>query len=160
MIGGSSSSIQTSDSKRTMSTITPQNALIYAMVIAAVADGRLKDSEVAAMEVAVRHLPIFQDYGQDAMKVAVGDCVSLLDEEDGIDAALGLVKEALPEDWCETAYALACDMVAVDGHARQEELRWLEMLRHELGVERLHAAAIERGSRARYKRALVAVSAE
>lgn len=143
-----------------MSTITPQNALIYSMVIAAVADGRLKDSEVAAMEVAVRHLPIFQDFSLDAMRIAVGDCVSLLEEEDGIDAALGLVKEALPEDWCETAYALACDMVAVDGHARQEELRWLEMLRHDIGVERLHAAAIERGSRARYKRALVAISAE
>jgi hypothetical protein len=29
--------------------------------------------------------------------VAIGDCLALLDEEDGIDAALGLVKEALPE---------------------------------------------------------------
>ena len=48
--------------------------------------------------------------------------------------------------------ALACDIVAVDGHGRQEELRWLEMLRHELRVERLHAAAIERGAGVRYKR--------
>lgn len=143
-----------------MSTITPQNALIYAMVIAAVADGKLKESEVAAIEVAVRHLPIFHDYSLDAMSVATGDCVALLDEEDGIDAALGLVKEALPPDWNETAYALACDIVAVDGRGRQEELRWLEMLRHEIGVERLHAAAIERGSRARYKRAAALVPAE
>lgn len=135
-----------------MSTITPHNALIYAMVIAAVADGKLKDSEVAAIDLAVRSLPIFKGYTIDAMRVATGDCVALLDEEDGIEAALGLVKEALPEDWVETAYALACDVVAVDGRARQEELRWLEMLRHEIGVERLHAAAIERGARARYKR--------
>ena len=42
---------------------------------------------------------------------------------------------------------MACDIVAVDGEARQEELRWLEMLRHGLEVERLHAAAIERGYR-------------
>lgn len=135
-----------------MSTITPQNALIYAMVIAAVADGKLKDTEVAAIDAAVRHLPIFRGYGLDAMQVAVGDCVALLDQDDGVDAALGLVKEALPTDWCETAYALACDIVAVDGHGRQEELRWLEMLRHELRVERLHAAAIERGAGVRYKR--------
>jgi len=135
-----------------MSTITPHNALIYAMVIAAVADGALKDSEIAAIDLAVCNLPIFKGFGVDAMRVATGDCVALLDEEDGIEAALGLVKEALPEDWAETAYALACDVVAVDGRARQEELRWLEMLRHEIGVERLHAAAIERGARARYKR--------
>ena len=74
-----------------MSTITPQNALIYAMVIAAVADGKLKDSEIAAVEVAVRHLPIFRGYGVDAMQTAIGDCVALLDQEDGIDAVLGLV---------------------------------------------------------------------
>ncbi|WP_341704750.1 tellurite resistance TerB family protein [Ferrovibrio sp.] len=135
-----------------MSTITPHNALIYAMVIAAVADGALKDSEVGAIELAVRNLPIFKGFSIDAMKVATGDCVALLDEEDGVEAALGLVKEALPEGWAETAYALACDVVAVDGRALQEELRWLEMLRHEIGVERLHAAAIERGARARYKR--------
>lgn len=135
-----------------MSTITPQNALIYAMTIAAVADGKLKDSEIAAIEVAVRHLPIFKGFTADAMRTATGDCVALLDQEDGIDAALGLVREALPQDWCETAYALACDIVAVDGHGRQEELRWLEMLRHDLGVERLHAAAIERGAGVRYKR--------
>lgn len=142
-----------------MSTITPHNALIYAMVIAAVADGKLKDSEVAAIDLAVRSLPIFKGYTIDAMRVATGDCVALLDEEDGIEAALGLVKEALPEDWVETAYALACDVVAVDGRARQEELRWLEMLRHEIGVERLHAAAIERGARARYKRNTVMATA-
>ena len=135
-----------------MSTITPHNALIYAMVIAAVADGKLKDSEVAVIDQAVRNLPIFRGYSPDAMRVATGDCVALLDEDDGVEAALGLVKEALPEDWAETAYALACDVVAVDGRAQQEELRWLEMLRHEIGVERLHAAAIERGARARYKR--------
>src|SRR3546814_14882807 len=88
-----------------MSTITPHNALIYAMVIAALADGKLKDSEVGAIALAVRSLPIFQGYSVDAMRVATGDCVALLDEEDGAEAALGLVKEAPPEDWSETASA-------------------------------------------------------
>lgn len=134
-----------------MTTISPQAALIYAMVIAAVADGRIKDTELEAISFAVRSLPVFRGYSQDSMRVATGDCVALLDDEDGIEAALGLVKEALPQDLAETAYALACDIVAVDGHAEQPELRWLEMLRHELRVERLHAAAIERGARARYR---------
>ncbi|MBX3454847.1 tellurite resistance TerB family protein [Ferrovibrio sp.] len=135
-----------------MSTISPQTALIYAMVIAAVADEKLKDSEIEAISFAVRSLPAFRGYTLDAMRTATGDCVALLDDEDGIEAALGLVKEALPPELTETAYALACDIVAVDGNAEQSELRWLEMLRHELNVERLHAAAIERGARARYRR--------
>ena len=47
----------------------------------------------------------------------------------------------------ETAYALCCDVAAADGHAFQAELQFLLELRHELGIDRLHAAAIERGTR-------------
>ena len=50
----------------------------------------------------------------------------------------------------ETAYAIACDVAAADGSLRQQELRFLEELRHALNIDRLHAAAIERGARARH----------
>ncbi len=133
------------------SIISYQTALIYVMVIAAVADGKLKDSELNNIKEMVRVLPIFHNYSQ-KLSVCIGDCTALLDQEDGIDAALGLVQQALPEKLHETAYALACDIVAVDGDAAQEELVWLEMLRHKLNINRLHAAAIERGSRARFMR--------
>jgi tellurite resistance protein len=58
----------------------------------------------------------------------------------------------LPKKLRETAYAVACDIAAADGHTTQEELRMLEMLRHSLDIDRLSAAAIERGARARYMR--------
>ena len=60
------------------------------------------------------------------------------------------MKEGLPQRLRPTAYAIACDVVAADGEATQEELRYLEILRHELEVDRLTAAAIERGAAARY----------
>jgi len=49
------------------------------------------------------------------------------------------------------AYAIACDLVASDGEASQEELRLIELIRHRLNLERLVAAAIERGARARFQ---------
>ena len=134
------------------STISTRNALIYAMVIAAVADGRLKDSELMTIGEFVQMLPVFKGYHRDQVRAAIADCTALLDQEDGLDAVMGLIREAVPQRLAETAYVLACDIVAVDGSAPQEELRWLEMLRDGLGVERLHAAAIEKGSRARYMR--------
>jgi hypothetical protein len=76
----------------------------------------------------------------------------LFTEEDGLDALFGLVREALTPPLYETAYALACDVAAADGHAFQAELQFLLELRHELNVDRLHAAAIERGSAARHRR--------
>jgi hypothetical protein len=77
--------------------------------------------------------------------------IDMLSEEDGLDAILGLVKEALPPHLNETAYAMACDVAASDGVVRLAELRFLEMVRDELGVGRLAAAAIERGARARHQ---------
>ncbi len=133
-----------------MSTISHHTALIYVMVIAAVADGALKDRELATIGEFVQMLPVFRGYEKSHVRSAIADCTSLLDQEEGLDAVIGLAREALPVKLHETAYALACDVVTVDGNAGQEELRWLEMLRHGLNVERLHAAAIERGSRARY----------
>ena len=50
----------------------------------------------------------------------------------------------------ETAYALACDVAAADGKLDQPELQFLQETRYQLTIDRLHAAAIERGSRARH----------
>ena len=74
----------------------------------------------------------------------------LFGQEDGLDALFGLVRDNLPEPLFETAYALACDVAAADGAIAEGELRLLEEIRYELNIDRLHAAAIERGARARH----------
>ncbi len=68
----------------------------------------------------------------------------------GLDRVFELIIESMPDRVRETAYALACDVAAADGQASQEELRMLEIARDRLDVGRLEAAAIERGTRARY----------
>jgi hypothetical protein len=64
---------------------------------------------------------------------------------------LKVIKAALPAKLRETAYAIACDLVASHGEAGQEELGVVELLRHRLNLEPLIAAAIERGARARFR---------
>jgi hypothetical protein len=64
---------------------------------------------------------------------------------------LEAIKSLLPAKLRETAYAIACDLVAADGEATQEELQLIELLRRRLGLDRLIAAAIERGARARFQ---------
>ena len=134
------------------STISYQNGLIYAMVIAAVADGELKDSELITINEMVKTLPIFHGFDYAKLSRVTGDCAAMLDQEDGIDAALGLIKEALPNKLHETAYTLACDVIAADGNVAQEELRWLELLARELHISQLHETAIQYAARARYIR--------
>ena len=128
----------------------PQDALVAIMVAASVSDERLSPPEILWIIRIVESLPIFEDYDTDRISRVSQTVVDLFEEEDGLDALFGIVNEALPDTLAETAYALACDVIAADGRARHSELRMLEEMRHALEIDRLSAAAIERGARARF----------
>ncbi len=125
-------------------------ALIYTIVLMSAADGSMSDSELERISLMVKFLPAFRNFDLDELPRITTECTEILQREDGIDVALGRVEAALSPALCETAYALACDIAAADGEAKQEELRLLEMMRDQLNIERLTAAAIERGARARH----------
>lgn len=127
------------------------SALIYAMVLASAADTAMTDAELRTIGDIVMHLPIFADYDSTKnLTKTLATCADLLQKENGLDQALKEIKAALPPRLRETAYAVACDVVASDGEASQEELRFLEMLRERLPIDRLVAGAIERAARARF----------
>jgi hypothetical protein len=133
--------------------IDQQTALVYTMVLASAADSDMTDAELEMIRDIVTHLPVFEGYDAARLPKAANACVDLLAGENGLDAVLDTIRDSLPERLRETAYALACEIVAADREASQEELRLLEMLRYRLDIERLAAAAIERGTRARFARA-------
>ncbi|MCA1940853.1 MAG: tellurite resistance TerB family protein [Caenispirillum bisanense] len=133
--------------------ISHHDALIYTMVMTAAADGDLKDEELRAMGNIVQSLPIFRDFDPSHITTIAEDCGQLLSRENGLDDALTMVRDALPDKLNETAYALAVDVAVSDGQLKQEELRILELVRHELEVDRLIAAAIERGAVVRHRKA-------
>jgi hypothetical protein len=125
-------------------------ALIETMFLVSACDADMTDAELHVIGEIVSFLPIFKDYDKARLGATLEECAKLLGRENGLEEGLTSIKEGLPPRLRETAYALACDIVAVDGEATQEELRILELLRHKLGVDRLIAAAIERGARARF----------
>lgn len=129
---------------------TPEDSLVAVMVGISVSDSKIQTSELLSIEQIVNFLPVFGNYDADRMRRIANIVFDLFEDEDGLDALFGLVKEDLPEPLYETAYALACDVAAADGAIAQAELRFLEELRHALNIDRLHAAAIERGARARH----------
>jgi tellurite resistance protein len=132
------------------SVITHHTALIYVMVLISASDGDMTDAELGEIGNIVTHLPVFRDFDIERLSGIAGSCTDLLQDETGLDTALSLVFKGLPENLRETAYALACDVAVADGEIKQEELRLLEIVRHRLRVDRLSAAAIERGARARH----------
>lgn len=130
--------------------LSPQDALVAVMVAVSVSDETIRTAELVTIDQIVNNLPVFGNYDADRTRDVAQTVFELFEDEDGLDALFGLLRDALPERLWETAYAMACDVAAADGALRQSELRFLEELRHALNIDRLHAAAIERGARARH----------
>lgn len=134
----------------TTPSMTEQDALVAVMVAVSVSDETIKTSELVTIERIVNHLPVFAGFDADRIKTISQTVFDLFEEEDGLDALFGLIRDALPDRLFETAYAMACDVAAADGRLEETELRFLEEIRYELNIDRLHGAAIERGARARH----------
>ena len=130
---------------------TPEDTLIAIMIAASVSDEAIRTSELVTIERMVNHLPVFADYDIERIKQVSNTVFDILAEEEGLDMLWDAVRRTLPERLFDTAYAMACDVIAADGKARENELRLLEDMRYELNIERLLAAAIETGARARHR---------
>jgi tellurite resistance protein len=130
--------------------LSPQDCLVAVMIAVSASDEDIRTAELVKIESAVNNLPIFASYDVDRVRAISQMVFDLFSVEDGLDALFGLVRDNLPERLVETAYALACDVAAADGTLDETELRILEEIRYELTIDRLAAAAIERGARARH----------
>ncbi|MEN8872803.1 MAG: tellurite resistance TerB family protein, partial [Pacificibacter sp.] len=130
----------------TAHSLSAQDCLVAVMIAVSMSDANVRTSELLAIEAMINHLPVFANFDPDRIKTVSAIVIELFSEEDGLDALFGLVRDNLPETLFETAYALACDIASVDGTIREAEMRILEEVRYELNIDRLHAAAIERGA--------------
>lgn len=132
--------------------LTAEEALVCTMVLVAAADGAITDREIGVMSGIVQTLPAFFEFSSEQLDTATEAAITLLGEDEGLSHAGQLLRDALEPRLRETAYALACDIVAADKSPSQAVLRMLELVNSELRVDPLVAAAIERAARARHQR--------
>ena len=134
-----------------MKTVSPHSALIYVMVMVSASDGIMSERELKTIGQLIKTLPIFRDFEEHGLAVVARDCTAMLQGPEGLGTVLDLVKAALPTHLRETAYWLALEVALADSRIMLEEIRVVETLRRDLGLDRLTAVAIERGARARYQ---------
>ena len=133
-----------------MASLNHHTALIYTMILVSAADRDMTEAEFTSIGDMIGHLPVFRDFDKAKISKTAASCVDLLNGKEGLDGVLKKIADSLPERFRETAYALACDVAAADGKVTEEEARMLDLIRFELKVGKLVAAAIERGARARH----------
>ncbi len=132
-------------------TISNEQALVYVMVMMSGVEGKLKKEELAEIDLLVRTLPAFKHFDRTRLATVAQECGDILQENDGMQTAIGLIKDQLPVRLRETAYAMAVEIAASDLIVGKEEMRFLAILRDGLGLDKLVTAAIERSAIARYQ---------
>ena len=133
-------------------TISAHDALIHLMLVAASSDSSMTERELKRIQALIDRLPVFEGFDKSRLAAVANDCADLLNGPDGLDRVIDNALAALPKKLEDTAYALAVEVTSVDLHLEQEELRYLEMLRDKLSLDRLTTAAIEVAARARHRR--------
>ena len=133
-------------------TTTAHDALIHLMLVAASSDSTMTERELLRIQGLIDRLPVFEGFDKARLGDVANDCADMLNGPDGLDTVIDTALAALPKKLEETAYALAVEVTAVDLQLEQEELRFLEMLRDRLSIDRLTTAAIEVAARARHRR--------
>lgn len=131
---------------------TAHDALIHLMIVAASSDSAMTEKELSRITALIDRLPVFEGFDKSRLEAVANDCADILNGPDGLDRVIEEAVAALPAKLQDTAYALAVEVTAVDLHLEQEELRFLEMLRDHLSLDRLTTAAIEVAARARHRR--------
>lgn len=135
----------------TQARLSPQEALIYAIVTVAAADRMISQNELARINTMVRELPAFRGIEDAWLSREAQDCGKLLAKPDGVHKVVRLIAEALPRELRETAYALAAEVAASDLAMKDDERDFLKLLADGLQLDDLVRAALERGAHARHR---------
>ena len=130
--------------------LNAHEALIYTMVIVSAADREMTDREMMMIGSIVKQFPVFSGFSNERLPVVAAECAKMLSGKNKISQILQKISQAVPSNLYETVYTIACDVAAADGKVTEEEARILDLVRNELKIDMLVAAAIERAARARY----------
>jgi uncharacterized tellurite resistance protein B-like protein len=130
--------------------LSPQEAIIYLMVMASAVDGTINPSELRTIGRVVRSFPLFSDENENRLVEYAEEAGALMGSDGGLHKVIHAASEALPEHLNETAYAAVIDVVTADESLNPEEIRILELIRDALKISDEGAAAIEHAARARH----------
>ena len=130
--------------------LTPQEAVIYLMVMTSASDGQITDEELRTIGRVVRSFPLFSESDENNLVATSEDCGRLMSSDGGLHKVLEAAAAVLPKFLVETAYAAVVDVVTADENLDMTEIRVLELIRNALHVPDDGAQAIEHAARARH----------
>ncbi len=130
--------------------LTPQEAIVYLMVMTSASDGTISEVELRTIGRVVRSFPLFNGADENQLVTTSEACGRLMSSEGGLHKVLAAAEAAIPSHLNETAYAAVVDVVTADEALDMTEIRVLELIRNTLNISNEGAQAIEHAARARH----------
>lgn len=114
-------------------TLGPAEAFGAIMLLAIAADGHLSNDEMNLLNTTLGRMKLFRSYSWDVMRRMFDNLSGILRNE-GAQALFGAAMATLPHDLYETVFAVATDLVLVDGQVSEEEEQLLNSLCRALAI--------------------------
>src|SRR5690606_9218838 len=95
-------------------TPSTQEALIYLMVIMSASDREMSDAGLARIGSMIRTLPVFSGFDEARIIEVARECQERLQQENGPDRVLDIIRDVVPTSLHDTAYSLAVEVAAAD----------------------------------------------
>lgn len=111
----------------TSTCFNPAEAFAAIALIAIASDGHFSEEEIDLINTTLRRMQLFKSYPGDVLRRMYDKLFGIL-RRDGAAALLNLAKSSLPLELREPAFAIATDLVLVDGTVTSEEEAFLNDL--------------------------------
>jgi tellurite resistance protein len=114
-------------------TLSPTEAFAAIALAAIASDGYLSDDEARGISSSLSRMKLFRSYPYEVMNRMFDKLLGMIRRE-GVGALVDAAKQELPYELQETAFAVATDLVLIDGVLTEEEKNFLNDLYQALGV--------------------------
>ena len=131
--------------------LSPEAALIYAMVVAAGPDREIAPENIGIVGDLVDHLPIFRGIDRERVRELAVRCSEQIVRPGGVEQVYSQIRSALSARLREAAYALSCDVIALC--RPRPDRQALEPVRTQLEIDPATAQTIERAAMVRFQAA-------
>ncbi|HAZ48976.1 MAG TPA: Tellurite resistance protein TerB [Cyanobacteria bacterium UBA11369] len=114
--------------------LSPEEAVAAIVFAATFADGEITDEEIEVFNDVLSNLELYENYSDEELQAMV-DKFSDIYDTDGIEVLFNLAVESISEDWVETAFEAAVEVVLVDGSIPEAEEDFISNLQQALGID-------------------------
>lgn len=117
-----------------LAALSSEAAVAAIVFVATFADSEVTDEELEIFNDIMLNLELYENYSDEELQAMVNKFADIYDT-DGLEALFNLAVKSISEEWVETAFEAAVEVVLVDGSIPEAEEDFISNLQQALGID-------------------------